>query len=258
MPQIPIQQLSSYVSSKAYQQKYKLISPIVNHGIEQKGETCKLVALHYCMLLSALASGKKVPELYENFLNPSLLEFAINSDSAVGELYSTEAFQHIVKQTSFECHMPQPFNEDQYITEIENLINANKSTIVFFDVNIKDKDRYGYPQIGDGENEHSGVIVGYYRTAYDETHFIVHSWGGFYDFNGTELALSSFQLQSQRKGEEFIAIPQKDGEIYWQSRQFYPDHAKYYTQKGWTHFFKKAKDMPEDNTPLKGQVIYLT
>ena len=101
-------------------------------------------------------------------------------------MYSVQSLVETCKDAGFESRIYEPINEDAYIEQLISLVNSNHTPIVFFDLDLSWSSRYGFPEIGTGENEHAAVVVGYYKTKWDETRFIVTHWDEYFDFDNDD------------------------------------------------------------------------
>lgn len=184
--------------------KHHITSPDILPVEPQRGQTCKLKALADAMGHTSFKYKQPLKFLYKERTYPhSLRELAKKHGSVVGEVYCIEMLHKICADAGFESKVYEPFNEDAYILQLQELIDNNLAPIVFFDMDLSDE-RRGLPYIGDGKNEHASVVVGYYKNQCDETRFIVTQWNCYYDFDGMELALSTrHSLKEQRKPETF-------------------------------------------------------
>ncbi len=170
-------------------------------------------------------------------------------------MYSIESLIKTCNSAGYEAETYAPYNEDEYILQLQNLIDKNLAPMVFFDLDLTPMDRYGFPRIGDGENEHAAVVVGYYKNEYDETRFVVNHWGEYFDFDGMEPALSAcHSLVEKRKVETFCKVMTAHGEKAWvlktKAHQFgipLEDVAE-----------QTALPMQDTHTPLKGKILVVT
>jgi hypothetical protein len=236
-------------------QKFRLITPEIIPAAEQRGENCKLKALADAMAYTALKCKTNSLPLYKaKKYSSSLRELAKKNGSVVGEVYSIEMLRKTCSDAGFESEMHTPETPDDYIKTLEKLVDANQAPMVFFDMDRSDE-RYGLPYMGDGSNEHATVVVGYYKIK-DQTHFIVNQWGVYYDFNGMELALSSFtSLKDKRTVETFNK--------YYDTSN---DNTKWLTTNTspWVYIklgdvpARTAKAMKDTDTPLKGKIVVVT
>ena len=249
--------LQHYLETQAdLEKKVSLITPETLPAERQRGETCKLKALADAMAHTAsLFKSSRLPLYKSQNFSLSLRELAKRQGSVVGEVYSIEMLRKTCFDAGYESKIYDPGNEDDYIKQLERLIDVNYAPIVFYDVDMSEA-RNGLPSISDGTNEHACVVVGYYKDHSDETHFIITQWGYYYDFNGMELALSAcYSLADKREIETFD---------------------KYYTPNSPTtkwcradtrppeDFFKMgvpsrtSLPMKDTDTPLKGKIMVVT
>ncbi|MDI1351736.1 MAG: hypothetical protein PSV35_03050 [bacterium] len=238
--------------------KFHITIPEVMPTEDQRGETCKLKALSEAIQHTALQYKSSQLPIYKgrnNKYSKSLRQLAKELGSVQGEVYSLEMLQAICSRSGYESEVYSPFNPDEYIRQLEMLIDANLAPMVFYDLCL-DQDRFGLPTIGDGKNEHAGVILGYYKNECDETHFIVSQWNNCWDFDGMELALSAYHsLTDKREVESFSKVWRHDTKnTSWVlstrlSSSFYqvlPVPSR------------TSQAMNDTDTPLKGQIMVVT
>ena len=222
----------------------------------QRGESCKLAALAQAIRHSASVEKVACLPLYKDKTYPhSLREIAKQHGSKAGEMYSLQSLIRTCNSAGFEAETFAPYNEDDYILELQKLIDRNLAPMVFFDVDITSGPRCGLSRIGDGKNEHSSVIVAYYKTAFDETRFIMTHWGQYYDFDGMELALSAcYSLVDKREIETFCKVSCPDSKTEWVLKDKVPIH--YEVMR---HIPERtALPMQDTDTPLKGKILAVT
>lgn len=235
---------------------FHVTRPEVIPSQAQRGETCKLKALADAIEHAACKADAPSVPLYKNKRHPhSLRQTAKAQGSIVGEMYSLESLLTTCQSVGYAATHYAPSNEDEYITQLETLIDENFAPMIFFDVDLEPGQRYGHPHIGTGKNEHAAVVVGYYKNQYDETHFIVAQCGRYFDFDGMELALSSCRsLATQREIETFRKVQDEHGEKKW-----------YLKNKA--HLFgavlprvpeRVSSPMQTKDTPLKGKIMVVT
>jgi hypothetical protein len=247
--------LTHIKENAAIKKGFHIATPTTFTKIEQRGENCKLVALSQAIEHANNKSKLKsrpVP-LYKNKSSPaSLRQFAKAHGSVVGEMYSLESLVKTSADAGYNVRTFAPFNEDEYVRQLEQLIDQNLVPIVFYELNITPGERYGYPMIGDGKNEHAGTVVAYYKNEEDETRFIINTWGQYYDYDGMELALSSFSLAQKRQVETFSKIRVPNGSTWWVLK----DKAHTYAGTLLEHMPNRtALPMRENDTPLKGKIM---
>ncbi|WP_035892229.1 hypothetical protein, partial [Legionella oakridgensis] len=130
------------------------------------------------------------------------------------------------------------------------VVDKNLAPVVFYDLDRTPGERYGFPRIGDGSNEHGATVVAYYKTESDETRFIVTMWGRYYDFDGMELALSAcHSLVERRTPETFVKrMDTLVGKTCWMLNEgkFSPA------------YLRTAPEMKPSDTPLKGKIVVIT
>jgi hypothetical protein len=230
---------------------------------KQEGQTCKLCALSYSMRHAARLHNSRVVALYKKHqYTTSLRQIAKQLGSVVGEMYSIESLLGTCQQAGYDAEFYAPNREEEYITQLENLVNQNLAPMVFFDLERTSKNRNGQPMIGTGVNEHAATVVGYYRTKYDETHFIVTQWGFFYDLNGMELALSSFNSLSDSRDEEVFIKMRTRGNV--KGRWHDIRDVKNYEQLDLELLssegipVRRSKRLKDNETPLKGKIMVVT
>lgn len=214
-----LEKLTHYMQEHADISKpYRMTNPVAISQELQRGETCKLLSLSTAMGQVAGHHGVFFPPLYKGkrSAGPSLREIAKGHGSKVGEMYSVQSLVETCKDAGFESRIYEPTNEDQYIEQLISSVNDNHTPIVFFDMNSSWSLRYGLPQIGTGENEHAAVVVGYYKTEWDETRFIVTHSNKYFDFDAKELALSAcYSLTEMREAETFVKVRSQEGITQW-------------------------------------------
>lgn len=248
--------LLNHVKEKAAIEKgFHITMPVTSTHIEQRGENCKLVALTKAIEHAHNKSKIKTPPvpLYKNKSAPaSLRQFAKAHGSVVGEMYSLESLVKTSADAGYNVRTFAPFNEDEYVRQLEQLIDQNLVPIIFYELDITPGERYGYPMIGDGKNEHSGTVVAYYKNEEDETRFIIDTWGQYYDYDGMELALSSFSLAQKRQVETFSKIRVPNGSTWWVLK-----HKAHIYQGALLETIpsRTALPMGENDTPLKGKIM---
>ncbi|WP_133128115.1 hypothetical protein [Legionella nagasakiensis] len=231
---------------------FHIIVPEVLPAETQRGETCKLKALADSMQHAAYKAHATRPPLYKDrrYVGPSLRQLAKIHGSAVGEVYSLEMLLAICHDAGFSATTYAPFNEDEYILQVSQLVDKNLAPVVFYDLDKTPGERYGFPRIGDGSNEHGATVVAYYKTQYDETRFIVTMWGRYYDFDGMELALSAcHSLVERRTPETFVkCMDTLMGKTCWilNKNRFHPA------------YLRTAHEMKPSDTPLKGKILVVT
>ena len=235
---------------------FHITTPAVFPSEEQRGENCKLKALSDAILHNAIQHNTKRIALYKaKTYGISLRQLAKQNGSVVGEVYSLEMLRQTCFDAGYESAVCAPQNTDDYVKELENLVDRNLAPIVFFDMDLSKK-RHGLPYIGDGSNEHASVVLGYYRNTSDETHFIVTQWGRYYDFDGMELALSSLHsLKEKREVETFTKrINSHTNSSLWVLKS--KDYDGYMPLE---HVEERtAIEMRDSDTPLKGKIMVVT
>ena len=219
----------------------------------QRGESCKLSALAHA--IGYIASVAKIPclPLYKDRTYPrSLREIAKKHGSKVGEMYSLESLVATCHSSGFAAEISTPYNEDDYILALQTFIDRNLAPLVFFDLDLTEGDRQGFPYIGDGRNEHAAVAVAYYKNEYDETRFIVSHWEQYYDFDGMELARSAcYSLVDKREVETFCKVVTSDEETAWVLKDKVRASDK--VLEGVPE--RTASPMRDTDTPLKGKIL---
>lgn len=248
--------LLNYIKENATIEKgFHIAIPVTSTQIKQRGENCKLVALTQAIEHANNKSKIDFPRvpLYKNKSAPaSLRQFAKAHGSVVGEMYSLESLVKTSADAGYNVKTFTPFNEDEYIRQLELLINQNLVPIIFYELDITPGERYGYPMIGNGKNEHAGTVVAYYKNDEDETRFIVNTWGKYYDYDGMELALSSFSLAPKREVETFSKIRLPNESTWWVLKH----KAHIYEGTLLEHIpSRTALPMGENDTPLKGKIM---
>ena len=225
----------------------------------QRGETCKLVALANAIEHTAYKTKPLNPPipLYKDKTSAvSLRQLAKQyTGSMVGEMYSVESLLMTCRAAEYEAEYYAPGEEDSYIQQLKILIDQGFSAMVFFDLDATPGSRHGKPRIGDGRNEHAAVAIGYYTDANEEIHFIVTHWDRFFDFDGQELALSSCHaLANQREIETFCKVQHDDGKTSWVLKKHAPMFKKIVENTP----DRTALPMAHNATPLKGKIIVVT
>lgn len=211
--------LTTYI--EAHRDKTKksgLIQPFYKIGATQFGQICKLKALNDAMnIYCSKYYGDCTPLHKYGVFSNSLRQMAKKNGSVVGEVYSIEMLRKIIQDAGFVSTAFSTTNVDEYIEVLQNYLDINQSSIVFFDLD-QSYERHGFPYIGDGKNEHACTVIGYYKTHCDETRFIISQWDKYYDFNGMELALSAcHSLSDNRKVETFSKRRDiQSKKTYWQ------------------------------------------
>lgn len=232
---------------------FHIVTPAVLPSEPQYGETCKLKALSDAMQHAAhLYRAPKISLYKHGKFGPSLRAIAKKNGSAVGEVYSLNMLEKICSDAGFESSSYATLNQDEYILQLEKLINKNKVPIVFFDMDLSEK-RRGLPYIGQGENEHAAVVVAYYKNDADETRFIMSFWNQYYDFDGMELALSAcHSLKDKRSAEVFAKVWNEDiPKTYWylSSRPLFENEYHFTTKH------RIAPEMKASDIPLRGKIM---
>lgn len=213
-----LHKLLNYFKARAsLKDGFHIIVPTVTASAAQRGQNCKLVAL--ANAIEHAANKAKVPHLplYKNKRHTlSLRQLAKTyGGSKVGEMYSLESMITTSRCAGFEAVAYTAFNEDDYISQLKAYVDENQVPIVFYDADLSD-DRYGFPHIGDGKNEHAVIVVAYYYNKDHKIRFIVNSWGYFFDFDGLELAVSAcHSLVDKREPETFRKCQALDGMNKW-------------------------------------------
>jgi hypothetical protein len=233
---------------------FRIVSPEVLPDPSQRGETCKLAALSHAIEQAAQKSKSPYVKLYKDKTHPiSLRRLAKEHGSIVGEMYSLGSLFKTCVSAGYKPESYGPANEDEYIEKLIQLVNERLAPVVFFDVTLGGE-RSGFPRIGDGTNEHAAVVMAYYKTAWDETRFIVTHWGRVYDFDGMELALSSFSLVKRREVETFLKVTTMDGKSAW----FLKNKAHMYGTVQTDIPERTATAMTDTDMPLRGKILVVT
>lgn len=237
--------------------KFHITCPEVLHTELQRGETCKLKALSVAIKHLAESFKHPYPALYKNKTHPtSLRQIAKELGSVQGEVYSLELLKKVCHKAGFESESYQSLNTDEYILHLEMLIDKNNAPIVFYDASL-DGSRFGFPAIGDGNNEHAGVVVGYYKNEEDETHFIVSIWNSYFDFDGMELALSAcHSLKDKRIPETFAKFFDATNQNTLWLLSKHEKYKMYLSQLDVK--LRTALPMKDQDTPLRGQIMIVT
>ena len=248
--------LNYYTKHADLKKKFHVITPEVIPAETQRGENCKLKALADAISHTALKSKSKRFPLYKaSKYSSSLRELAKKNGSVVGEVYSIEMLRKTCSDAGFESEVYSPGNTDDYVRTLEELVNANQAPMVFFDMDLG-KERYGLPYIGDGNNEHASVVVGYYKNELDETHFIVTQWGRYYDFDGMELALSACHSLKDKRTEETFSKYYDTGLHNTQWLKKNPAPERFIKLESFPA--RTAAPMKDTDTPLKGNIMTVT
>jgi hypothetical protein len=251
------EKLTLYVQQQADLTKPRgLTVPLVVQTETQRGENCKLVALANAIEHAALITNTQRVPLYKNKSSPvSLRQFAKTYGSMVGEMYSLESLKSTCQAAGFMSKAYAPKSEESYILTIIQLIDDNLAPIIFFDLDNTRGERYGLPRMGDGKNEHAGVVGGYYTNALNETHFIILYWGQYYDIIARELALSSIHsLADRREVETFCKVLDPQGITKWVL--FDRRHKFGAVMEGVP--LRTASPMKPTDTALKGKILVVT
>lgn len=206
--------LSKYMNrqERLAESRAVLVDPVTTSHIPQRGESCKLKALHEAMCFARSEDPDKVPPLYKDRGRYGEGLFSVRevakryAASAVGEIYTLDQLRRTAFFSGFVPKSYCPSTEDEYLFQLMRLLEQNQPVVVFYDCDLTPGERYGSPRIGDGGNEHAGFVVGYYLDPYDQPHFIVKIWDQYHDFDGMELALSAMNLLQQRKPERFVKV----------------------------------------------------
>lgn len=252
------EKLLTYVRDFAdIEKKFHLITPVPLPGVPQRGETCKLKALAIAIEYAAQKAGRltSIPLYKSRSQSISLRQLAKMHGSAVGEMYSLETLIATCHDAGFIAESYAPYNEDDYISQLEELLDKHLTPMIFFDINLTPGEREGFPQIAEGSNEHAAMVVGYYKNKYDETHFIVTFWNNYYDFDGMELALSAcYSLAKKRKPETFCKVRDDSGITSWHLPENIHKHGRLleYTP------MRTASPQKDSDTPLKGKILVVT
>lgn len=230
--------------------------PLAAQTESQRGENCKLVALANAIEHVALRTNTPRVPLYKNKSSPvSLRRIAKAHGSKVGEMYTLESLQSTCQDAGFMSQAYAPQSEEGYILLIKQLVDDNLAPIIFFDLDSTRGERYGLPRMGDGKNEHAGVVAGYYTNAHDETHFLVLYWGRYYDIIARELAFSSFHsLADRREVETFCKVLDPRGITQWVL--FDRRHEFGSVIDGVP--LRTASPMKPTDTALKGKILVVT
>ncbi len=223
-------QLLHYMRSNTTRPKTaRLAAHLTGRLMPQRGESCKLKALYEAVSHSALVDGVTPIPLYKSGTHgASIRQAAKKVGSRVGEIYSLHQLTALAKHLAFPSVTYKAFNEDDYLAHLTALIDIGQPAVVFYEV---DRDmrsgHYAHPAISKGEeNEHAILVVGYYRTAFDEVKLIVKNWDEYYEVDGMEMALSSLNLPDTRTHETF-------GKVY------------YGRTSEWTLLSRVEKERPE-------------
>ena len=254
-----LEKLTHYIQGHADTTKpYRMSNPVAISQELQRGENCKLLSLNTAMGQVAGQHSVFFPPLYKGkrSAGPSLREIAKSHGSKVGEMYSVQSLVETCKDAGFESRIYEPINEDAYIEQLISLVNSNHTPIVFFDLDLSWSSRYGFPEIGTGENEHAAVVVGYYKTKWDETRFIVTHWDEYFDFDATELALSAcYSLKEKREPETFVKVRDSDGITQWvlKGKPLWSGDTLL-ASAGERH----ATEISDAENPLRGKILVVT
>lgn len=250
----PSLSLQTYLNHNAQiDSTFFLINPLPSLEISQRGETCKLFALANAIENEALKNNLRPLPLYKNrnCSQTSLRQLAKKNGSAVGEMYSIESLTKTAQDSGYISTVYAPYDEYEYIRQLEKIIEENKMPIIFYDIDLNPGDNFQHPYLGDGKNEHAAIIVGFYKTFSDETHFIVMQYNEFYDFNGMNLAFASlYSLSEQREPETFKKVQINDTTKWVLENNEYP----YFTTIEGVPT-RKANRMSDTDTPLKGKIM---
>lgn len=241
-------ELLNYMQAQTKRPSTASIIPVLTGQLtEQRGETCKLKALYEAISLSALETGATAPKLYAQRTHetqPTIRRMAKGVGSVVGEIYSMHQLTELAKRLGYPSITYRATSPDDYLVKLTEWIDTGNAVVVFYEMDRRhDHDRYSYPAISHGEeNEHAIVVVGYYRTEFDEVRLIVKNWDEYYDMDGMEMALSSMSLPETRTPEVF-------GKVYFNPAE--EDNSVAPEQSEWLQ--KKAidRDYPEIASKVK-------
>jgi len=199
---------------------------------KQKGESCKIVAITNTLNFHYLHGNiHKKPRPSYKRKDPavpcSAREIAkLVAKSVVGELYTEKMLVDLVKglgeATNDDAVIQADIklkrfstaeNESEinaYIQFLQNNIDNDVCSIIFFDAENQEQSRIGGPRLnGNGDNEHAAIVLGYHMDNDENVFFILGHWGKYFIVNGKELAISAGNLATYREPEMFYKIKSK-------------------------------------------------